>query len=126
MGYAVTALVFNAHIETAPTVPELELSWQQCSGNVALMAVGLFGLIRSFKWQGGGLLGRFVSDAARKGYAIYLAHLIILSELTKLLIGSIGPVAVEVPVISFVIFLLTYLPVVHLSLLPKSEKWLGN
>lgn len=125
VGYAVTALVFNARIETAPSIPELELSWQQCSGNVALMAVGLFGLIRSVKWQGGGLSGRFVSDIARKGYAIYLAHLIILSELTKLLVGSIGSVVAEVPVISIAAFLLTYLLISLLSLLPKSEKWLG-
>ena len=124
-GYTVTAQVFNARIETAPTVADLELSWQQCSGNVALMAIGLFGIIRSIRWEGQGIVGRFFSDATQKGYAIYLAHIIILSEISKLLIGCIGSVTIEIPLISIATFVLTYLLVLLLSMLPKSEKWLG-
>lgn len=126
VGYAVTALVFNTRIETAPTISDLELSWQQCSGNVALMTVGFFGIIRSLRWEGQDTVGRFVSDAAGKGYAIYLAHIIILSELSKLLIGSIGSVAAEIPFISLTALALTYLLVLLLPMLPKSEKWLGS
>ncbi len=124
-GYIVTALVFNARIQTAESVPALELSWQQCSCNVAMMAVGLFGLLRRIRWQGEGLIGRLLSDNARKGYAIYLAHIIILGELAKVIMGKTGNVAVEIPLIAILSFLLTHLTIALLSLLPKARNWLG-
>lgn len=89
------------------------------------MAVGLFGLIRHIQWQGEGLIGRLLSDNARKGYAIYLAHIIILCELAKVIMGKTGNVAVEIPLIAILSFLLTHLTIALLSLLPKARHWLG-
>ena len=125
IGYAFTALVFNSRIETAESIPSLELSWQQCSGNVALMALGLFGFIHSFRWKGEGKLAQWVTDASVKGYAMYLAHMIILIETSKFIVGEFGSVLIEIPLLSVATFILTYLFVKVLSLLPKSNYWIG-
>lgn len=125
-GYALTALIFNSRIETAESVPALELSWQQCSGNVVMMAAGIFGLVGSYDWKGNGRITRLVSDMARKGYAIYLAHVIAVGELAKIMMNSMGCAGVEIPVISVISLAVTYIAVVLLAYIPKSEKWLGN
>lgn len=125
IGYALTALIFNSRIETAPNIPSLELSWQQCSGNVALMVLGVFGFIHSFQWKGEGEFAHWVTDLSLKGYGMYLAHMIVLMEVSKLFVGQFGTVLIEIPFMSVVIFLLTYLLVKILSYLPKSNYWLG-
>ena len=125
IGYALTALIFNSRIETAPDTPSLELSWQQCSGNVALMVLGVFGFIHSFRWKGEGKFAHWVTDLSLKGYGMYLAHMIILMEVSKLFVGQFGTVLIEIPLMSAIIFLLTYLLVKILSYLPKSNYWLG-
>jgi len=124
-GYAATALVFNSRIATAPTVADLELSWQQCSVNVAFMSCGLFCLIHSLRVQADSLLAHITTDIARKGYAIYLAHLILIIEMASIVKGHIGPVYVEIPVITLAAFLLTYMLISILYRLPKADKWVG-
>lgn len=125
VGYAFTALIFNARIETVADIPSLELSWQQCSGNVALMALGIFGFIHSFHWKGEGKFAHWITDMSINGYAMYLAHMIVLIEISKLFVNHFGTVLIEIPLLSMVTFLLTYLFVKLLSLFPKSNYWLG-
>lgn len=125
IGYAFTALIFNARIETATDVSSLELSWQQCSGNVALMAIGIFGLIHSFRYQTAGLFARFITNASQKGYAMYLFHMIVLGEISTYLANRWGNVLIEIPLLSILTFLITYLLICALSYLPKSKYWLG-
>lgn len=125
IGYAITALVFNSRIETAADIPSLELSWQQCSGNVALMAFGIFSLFTSLKMDKSSTITNFIGDASLKGYAMYLAHMIILGELANTFIGKYNSVLIEIPLLSILTFILTYTLVKLLSMLPKSKYWLG-
>lgn len=125
IGYLITALVFDSRIQTAESIPSLELSWNECSGNVALMAVGIFGFVNSFHSEGKGLIGRILTDVAKKGYAIYLGHVIIETELSSLFVGTLNYVWIEVPVIAITSYILTYLVIRVMSLLPKAEYWLG-
>ncbi len=125
IGYFVTALVYNSRISTAETVASLELSWGECNSNVILMAAGIFSLVKSVKWHRDNFLGNFITDFATKGYAIYLAHVLILTEVSKVVVGKHDSVLLEVPAISLATFILTYLLIKFLSCLPKSRYWLG-
>ena len=49
----------------------------------------------------------------------------VLNELMQLMKGHVGHVSLEVPTIAVSTLCLTYLIVLLLSRLPKSEKWLG-
>jgi len=125
IGYLITSLVYNARIESAETVSSLELSWGETNINVIMMAIGIFGIVRRLQWKGQNLLGRLMTDNAVKGYAIYLAHVLVLSEFAKIFVGRYDSVLIEVPLITIMTFVATYLLIKALSYLPKSRFWLG-
>ena len=124
-GYLVTALVYNARIETASSVASLELSWGECNSNVIMMAAGIFSIVSSLKWRGDNFVGIFITDFAKKGYGIYLAHVLILTELSKIFVGKYQSVLLEVPLMAVFTFVLTYFMIKILSFLPKSKYWIG-
>lgn len=125
VGWLVTVFVFNSRIQTAESIPSLELSWNECSGNVALMAVGIFGFVNSFHVEGKGFFGNLLTDIAKKGYAIYLAHVIVETELAKVMVGSFHSVIIEIPIIAISSYILTYIMIKLMSYLPKAKYWLG-
>lgn len=124
-GYAATAYLFNMRIPTATSVPDLELGWLPCTPNVAIMTIGLFGLVRSVNWNGKGLFGRIVSEFAAKSYAIFLVHMMIVREIMLLAGSYISSAIVGIPVYSAAVMLISYVVVAMLARLPNSSKWLG-
>ena len=122
VGYAVTCLVFYLRIDGATWASEAELSWEFCSANVAMMAVGIFSLVQrlSVKRE-----HRLLTDIALTSYAIYLAHIIVLNFSLDSLAGRLGTVLLEIPLISLLTLAVTYLLVKLLSRLPRSKYWLG-
>jgi surface polysaccharide O-acyltransferase-like enzyme len=125
IGYIITSLVYITRIETAETVASLELSWGETNINVIMMAVGIYGLVCSLQWKGQNLLGRLVTDNAVKGYGIYLAHVLVLSEFAEIFVGKYDSVLIEIPLITIMTFVMTYLLITVMSYLPKSKYWLG-
>ena len=62
-------------------------------------------------------------DIAAKSYGIYLAHILVLNAVHSLVDKRFASAAVKIPFIGVCTFVLTFLVVKLLSLLPKS-KWL--
>ncbi len=125
IGYLITALVYNSRIETAESVSSLELSWGECNSNVIIIAIGIYGFIRSFKWEGKNIFTQFITDNAKKGYGIYLAHVLVLTELAKIFVGKLDSLLIEVPLIAILTFIITYFLIKVLSYVPLSKYWLG-
>ncbi len=122
-GYLITALVFQSrtHMEF---VPDLELSWGQTTINVAMMAIGLFILIKAIKIENPRIQA-IICELSEKSFGIYLVHIMIMN----LLAGWIDPLFTTYPakilVITLVTFAASYLIIKLLSYLPKNRYLLG-
>ena len=129
VGYAATSLIFYHRVPTSEWASQAELSWEFCSLNVAMMAVGVFSLVQRIPWRS----SRLVTDMALVSYAIYLAHIMVLDSFNGLFHGrfagimpaGLDPVLLEVPCIALCTLATTYLIVRLLAFLPKSKYWLG-
>lgn len=124
-GYAATAFIFCSRINTALTIPELELSWGFCTINVALLTWGTFSLFTHIKWNGNGKTGKLITDISAKSYGMYLAHIMFLNLFFKVISPYFENVYISVPLISVCTFVSVYLTIKLLSYLPKSKYWLG-
>ena len=125
IGYLVTVIIYNSRIATAESISSLELSWDYCSVNVSMMALGIFGLVAKIKYDRQGKLRSLLTDIATHGYGIYLGHIIILTLLSPYITGKLSSVVIEVPVLAVTVLILTYLGIRILSFLPKAKWWLG-
>lgn len=124
-GYALTSAIFCLRIETAPSIPQLELSWGFCTANVALMTCGLFSLFMHIPGKLQGETAGLIQDISVKSYGIYLAHIILLNLFHELLHPMFGSTLTAVPVIALCTFTCTYAAISILGLLPYGKYWLG-
>lgn len=125
IGYIVTVIIYNSRIATAGSIPSLELSWDYCSVNVGMMTLGIFGLVAKIKYDGQNKLRSLLTGMATHGYGIYLGHIIILTLLSPYIVGKLGSVVFEVPILAITVLILTYIGIRILSFLPKAKWWLG-
>lgn len=99
--------------------------WDYCSLNLALMSIGLFGIVYHFfnikQLQG----STFLVDFSKRSYAIYLAHVLLLRITSKYILHYIDSAYVAIPIIMIVVLLTTYLLCRLMSKLPYADKWLG-
>lgn len=125
VGYAVTAYIFCSRIDTVALVPQLELSWQFCSVNVMMMAVGLFSLIARLKLTGESAVGKLVIDISAMSYGMYLAHIMLLNFFYALLKDVSSATYITVPLMSVCTFVSVYILIKLVSYLPKSKYIIG-
>ena len=122
VGYSATAGGFLYRLRYENEVKSLELTWNFTSLNVAVMAAGLFLLFRNIHGnRGNSLLWRLIDDLSRMSYGMYLAHIIVLNAIHTRMAPIIGNAFVRIPAIAFTTFLITYLGVKLLSLLPGGK-----
>lgn len=125
VGYAATAYVFCTRIDSVALVSQLELSWQFCTVNVAMMSVGFFSLIARLPLTGESAVGKLVSDISAKSYGMYLAHIMLLGFF-YLLLKDVSPATyVTIPLISLCTFVAVYILIKLMSYLPKSKYIVG-
>ena len=124
-GYAITASVFCLRIDTATTIPELELSWRFCSANVLMMALGLFSLIGRLKLDGNRRSTRLLADVSIKSYGMYLAHIMLLNFYYGIFSNLTERAYISIPLMAVSTFITVYGVVKLLSLLPKSKYLIG-
>jgi surface polysaccharide O-acyltransferase-like enzyme len=126
VGYSATAGGFLYRLRYEHQVKSLELTWNFTILNVAIMTAGLFLLFRNIHAnRGNSLLWRWIDDLSRMSYAMYLAHIIVLNAIHSRMAPIIGNAFVRIPAIAFTTFLITYLGVKLLSLLPGSKYLVG-
>ena len=126
VGYSATAGGFLYRLRYEHEVKSLELTWNFTTLNVAIMTAGLFLLFRNIHAnRGNSLLWRLIDDLSRMSYGMYLAHIIVLNAIHTRMAPIIGNAFVRIPAIAFTTFLITYLGVKLLSLLPGSKYLIG-
>jgi surface polysaccharide O-acyltransferase-like enzyme len=126
VGYCATAGGFLYRLGYEHEVKSLELTWNFTSLNVAIMTAGLFLLFRNiYANRSNSLLWRWIDDLSRMSYGMYLAHIIVLNAIHARVAPIIGNAFVRIPAIAFITFLITYLGVKLLSLLPGSKYLIG-
>ena len=124
-GYAVTAGLFCARIDTVATIPELELSWRFCTVNVLMMSLGLFSLIGRLKLNGQSRGAQLLTDISVKSYGMYLAHIIVLNFYYDLIHPLAQAAYIAIPLIAVCTFVTVYLLVKVIAWLPKSKYIIG-
>jgi surface polysaccharide O-acyltransferase-like enzyme len=125
-GYAATLAGFLYRLRFEHAVKDLELTWNFTTLNVAVMAAGLFLLFRNIHPDhNDSPAWRLVGDMSRLSYGMYLAHIIVLNEVHSLLAAIFGNAFIRVPVIALTTFVLTYVMVKLISLLPGSKYIVG-
>ncbi len=126
LGYAVTAYVFASRLNTAQSIPELELSWGYDAINVAMLALGYFLIFKNLKYRNPeGWCARLSEDIALKSYGIYLVHIIILNTTYGLLLSWITGREYLFPAISVITFVCSYLVIKLLAYIPGSKYVIG-
>lgn len=125
-GYAVTVAGFLSRLRYEQIVQNLELTWNFTTLNVASMTGGLFLLFRTFHADPGNRrIWLIVDDLSRMSYGMYLAHIIVLSTIHTHLAPLIENAFARIPTIALATFVVTYLVVKLLSLLPGSKYLVG-
>jgi surface polysaccharide O-acyltransferase-like enzyme len=125
-GYAVTAGGFLYRLRYEHQVQDVELTWNFTTLNVAVMTAGLFLLFRNIHAGSSNSRGwRLIDDLSRLSYGMYLAHIIVLNAVHSVLAPRLGNPYLRIPAIALTTFVITYLAVKLLSLLPKSKYLVG-
>lgn len=125
-GYGITAGGFAYMLPKAEYVPELEITWNYGTINVAMMALGLFLMLKNVQFRSSHSLGaRFVNEASKLSYGIYLMHIMVLNAFYALITPLSDSAAVKIPAIAICTFLASFLLTKLLSLVPKSKYLIG-
>ena len=126
VGYSATAGGFLFRLRYEHEVKNLELTWNFTTLNVAIMAAGIFLLFRNIHAnRSNSVLWRWIDDLSRMSYGMYLAHIIVLNAAHSLLAPRIENAFLRIPTIALSTFVVTYLGVKLLSLLPGSKYIVG-
>jgi surface polysaccharide O-acyltransferase-like enzyme len=126
IGYAATVYIFNTRISTVEDVVDLEIPWDFCVINVAMMVIGIFSLVSKLEFKKQNWMTRLIVDVSLCSFAMYLSHIMLLNLYHDLLDGISSSVLVKIPLIACCTFITVYLIVKLLSYLPKSKYWLGT
>ena len=85
-GYFITWYGFHERLSTAEYVPQLEITWGYETINVAMVATGIFLLIKNIRIKSpDSSCGKLVTDISIKSYGIYLIHIMLLNLFYDLL-----------------------------------------
>jgi surface polysaccharide O-acyltransferase-like enzyme len=126
VGYSVTLGGFLLRLRYEQEVKSLELTWNFTTLNVAIMTAGIFLLFRNLHAnRSNHLIWRLIDDLSRMSYGMYLAHIIVLNAIHSLVAPLIENPFLRIPAIAFTTFVITYLAVKLLSLLPGSKYLVG-
>ena len=124
VGYALTTYGFLQRLPTETHVSKLVLTWGFETINVAMMTTGAFLMFKNIRIKNPDRpFMKLWIDIAAKSYGIYLAHILVLNAVHSLVDKRFASAALKIPLIGVCTFILTFLVVKLLSLLPKS-KWL--
>ena len=124
-GYLMTIMLMHVGISFLAKEVLFNTIWNYCSFNIALMAVGLFGIIYHCSNKTSFCRKSFVVDVSQRSYGIYLAHIIVLRFVSGFVQNITDSVVLAIPLIIIIVFVTTYLLSWLMSKLPYANKWLG-
>ena len=125
-GYLFTVAVYQYRLPRVTMVPDLGVCWRFCGVNMMVMTYAMFSLVSQIKWQGNNAFGRWISSFAKLSYAVYFIHIMVLNFYRDWLSDSLEHVYFQMPVITVLSFLTSYIVIWVLAKLPKAKYWLGS
>jgi surface polysaccharide O-acyltransferase-like enzyme len=124
LGYGLTYWGFASRLPWAHTIPELELTWSFPTFNVALMTLGWYLVLKDLP-PPGLRTQQWLARLSQLSFGVYLAHILVLEQVHKLLTGVVPPGLAFIPVQAVLTFLATYALILTLSYLPRSRYLVG-
>ena len=124
IGYVITFYGFDANILTAQKLPELEVTWRFTTINVAMMTIGIFFLLKDVKILNPKLRSIIVK-MSELSYGVYLAHIVVLTQVYNLLQPSLVHASITIPTVAVGSFIITYFLIKMLSYIPGSKYLVG-
>ncbi|PRY44232.1 surface polysaccharide O-acyltransferase-like enzyme [Spirosoma oryzae] len=124
LGYGLTYWGFASRLPWARSVSELELTWAYLTGNVAMMTVGWYLLLRDLPAPGA-RAQQWLAKGSQLSFGVYLAHILVLEQVHHWLVDYMPPGLLVIPVQATLTFALTYVLVAALSYLPNSRYLIG-
>ena len=125
VGYAITAGGFISLLNSTD-VSKLELTWGFETINVAMMSLGFFLILKNVYFSNpNSAIVSGITDISKISYGIYLAHIMVLNFFHQILNPMIDTIQIKIPVIAICTFIVSYLIVKLLSLLPTSKYIIG-
>ena len=125
-GYAATAGGFLYRLRSQHELKSQELTWNYTTLNIGIMTAGLFLLFRNIHAnRSNSPVWRLIDDISRMSYGMYLAHIIVLNTIHPAVAPMIGNAFLRIPTIALATFVITYLGVKLISLLPGSKYVIG-
>lgn len=124
-GYLMTIILMHLGIHFSAGETIFNTIWNYCSFNIALMTVGLFGIIYHCFNKTSFSEKSFVVDVSQRSYAIYLAHIIVLRFVSGFIRQIVDSVVLAIPLMIITVLVTTYLLCWLMSKLPYANKWLG-
>ena len=117
-GFIMTWVLFDAQLAAASSLEDLTLSLRSCTINVALMAAGIFLMIKDIAVNNARIRTAFF-ELSKFSFGIYLAHMLILPFI-MLALKNIFGTPITILLVAGIVMVLTYLLAKLISFLPKS------
>ncbi len=124
-GYAITYSFFGERLNTETWVWTLELSWGYGTINVAMMALGVFLVLKNIKYNKDNGLRHLITSISNMSYGMYLVHIMVLNFMYSIYNDIFDSAAIKIPLIAFCTFIISYIIIKLLSYLPKSKYLIG-
>ena len=124
-GYLMTVILIHLGIHRSFEESVFNTIWNYCSFNIALVTIGLFGMIyhnsnkMSFREK------PLIVDVSQRSYAIYLAHIIVLRGVSRFIRQNVDSALLTIPLMIIIVLVTTYFLCWLMSKLPYANKWLG-
>lgn len=124
-GYLMTIILMHLGIHFSVEETIFNTIWNYCSINIALMTIGLFGIVYHLTECMSFFKNSIVIDVSKRSYAIYLVHILVLRLTSGYILHNIDSALLAIPLIIIVVLVISYLLCWLLSKLPFANKWLG-
>lgn len=124
-GYLMTIILIHLGIHFSVEETIFNTIWNYCSINIALMTIGLFGIIYYCSNKTFFRAKSFVVDVSQRSYGIYLAHILVLRLVSGFIRQIIDSAVLAIPLMIITVLVTTYLLCWLMSKLPYANKWLG-
>lgn len=126
VGYGITWYGFHERLGVAEYVPQLEITWGYECINAAMVATGIFLLIKNVKVKNAdACCPRTITDISLKSYGIYLVHIMLLNIFFDLFNDLFESAMIKIPLLAVCTFITSYIVIKILSYLPKSKYIIG-
>ena len=124
-GYLLTIALIHVGLRLSVEEHVFNTIWNYCSINIALITIGLFGMIYHCSNKTSFHEKSLVVDVSQRSYAIYLAHIIVLRFVSGFIRQIVDSVVLAIPLMIITVLVTTYLLCWLMSKLPYANKWLG-